>query len=141
MITGPQWLPCARRSVRAYTQVLAEAGLSTRLAKGDFTAAGGRLAMIRALRRWPDLDAVFAICDATALGAIAELRSRAIAVPADVAVVGFDDIPFAEFAGLTTATHPVERIAEAATRSVLDSRSGRPDDVVFSSALVLRQSA
>jgi DNA-binding LacI/PurR family transcriptional regulator len=141
MITGPHWLPCARRSVRAYTDVVRAAGLTTRIVRGDFTAESGRIATMAALRRWPDLDAVVAICDATALGAIAELRSRSIAVPSDVAVVGFDDIPFAEFAGLTTATHPVERIAEAATRAVLESRPRRPDDIVFSSDLVLRQSA
>lgn len=141
MITGPQWLPCARRSIRSYSQVLRAAGLATRIVEGDFTSAGGGRAVVRALERWTDIDAVFAICDATALGAIAELRFRGIAVPSDVAVVGFDDIPFAEFAGLTTATHPVEQIAAAATRCLLDARSTRPADLLFSSELVLRQSA
>jgi DNA-binding LacI/PurR family transcriptional regulator len=141
MVTGPQWLPCIRRPVTAYQQLMRDAGLSTRIVAGDFTPESGRTAAAAALRRWPDLDAIVAICDDTALGVLAELRSRGVEVPGDVAVVGFDDIPFAEFAGLTTATHPVERIADTAARTLLQGRTDRAADVVFGSELVLRQSA
>jgi DNA-binding LacI/PurR family transcriptional regulator len=141
MVTGPQWLPCIRRPVTAYQQLMRDAGLSTRIVAGDFTPESGRTAAAAALRRWPDLDAIVAICDDTALGVLAELRSRGVEVPGDVAVVGFDDIPFAEFAGLTTATHPIERIADTAARTLLQGRTDRAADVVFGSELVLRQSA
>ena len=75
------------------------------------------------------------------MGVMAELQARQIGVPTDVAVAGFDDIALAQFAGLTTATHPVEAIAEAATRAVLKASATRPPDVYFPSQLVLRQTA
>ena len=47
------------------------------------------------LRRWPDTDAVYAISDAPALGVLSALGGLGIRVPDDIAVAGFDDIPFA----------------------------------------------
>jgi DNA-binding LacI/PurR family transcriptional regulator len=141
MVSGPRWMPCLDRMTRAYGEVMGAAGLPKRIVVGGFTAESGQLATKAILRRWPDVDAIFAVCDATALGVIAELRARHIDVPHDVAVAGFDDTELAQYAGLTTATHPVEAIAEAATRAVLDARSTRLPDMYFPSQLVARQTA
>ncbi|WP_329108766.1 LacI family transcriptional regulator [Micromonospora sp. NBC_01699] len=142
MITGPPWLPCAWRSVKAYQDLVRSAGLPVRLVAGDFSAAGGQRGMRIVLRRWPDTDAVFAINDATALGAIAVLRETGRLVPDDIAVAGFDDIPFAELSApaLTTASHPVGAIVSAAVTAVLDG-SRVPPAAVFPSTLVRRASA
>ncbi|MFI6760828.1 LacI family DNA-binding transcriptional regulator [Micromonospora sp. NPDC050417] len=142
MVTGPQWMPCAWRSVESYQGLMRSAGLPARLVAGDFSAGTGHRAMRRVLRRWPDTDAVFAINDATALGALAALREEGRKVPDDVAVAGFDDIPFAALSApaLTTASHPVSRIVGAAATAVLNQTPG-PPNVVFPSTLVRRQSA
>ena len=94
------------------------AGATVRLVDGDFSAGSGRLAAAEIMRWWPDTDAVYAISDTPALGAMHALRERGVDVPGDIAVAGFDDIPFAELStpSLTTASHPVERIASAAAR-------------------------
>jgi DNA-binding LacI/PurR family transcriptional regulator len=142
MVVGPEWLPCAQRPVDAYRAVVRAAGLPERVLPGDFTVAAGRAGALEAIRRWPDTDAVFGICDATALGALAALRGLGVDVPGDVAVAGFDDVPFAALSvpTLTTATHPVERIAAAAAGAVL--HSGRaPSSSAYPSTLVLRESA
>jgi DNA-binding LacI/PurR family transcriptional regulator len=141
MVTGPKWLPCIGNSVQAYIQTMRDAGFEPRTVVGDFTAFSGQVAAAEVLRRWPDVDAVIAICDATAIGVMAELRARHIDVPGDVAVAGFDDIPYAQFTQLTTATHPVEAIAEAATRAVLGGATSGAPDIKFPSELVLRQTA
>ena len=141
MVSGPRWLPCVDRMVQGYAEVMREAGLSRRVVAGGFKADDGRTATRAVLRRWPDVEAIFAVCDDTAIGVLAELEARQIGVPGDVAVAGFDDIALAQFAGLTTATHPVEAIAEAATRAVLKASATRPPDVYFPSRLVLRQTA
>jgi DNA-binding LacI/PurR family transcriptional regulator len=140
MIVGPSWLPCAVRPVDAYRSVVRAAGLPARTLPGDFSVRAGRAGAIEALRRWPDTDAVFGICDATALGALAALRGLGRDVPGDVAVAGSDDVPFAALStpALTTATHPVEQIGGRAALAVLSSR---PDSCVYPSELVLRESA
>jgi DNA-binding LacI/PurR family transcriptional regulator len=63
-------------------------------------------------------------------------------VPGDIAVAGFDDVPFAELSApaLTTASHPVERIATAAAVSLLARRPG-PPVTLFASELIRRRSA
>ncbi len=135
MVTGPRWLACADRPVQAYRRLLGDAGLPVREVVGDFSAARGRLAAQEVLRRWPDTDAIVGISDATALGVIGHLRADGVQVPGDVAVTGFDDIPLASATELTTASHPVRRIARAAaTRPV-------PGSTMFPSAPVLRASA
>lgn len=60
-----------------------------------YSAASGAEAMARLLARRPDLDAVTCGNDTVALGALAALSDAGLAVPDDVAVVGFDDLPFA----------------------------------------------
>ncbi|MET8086417.1 LacI family DNA-binding transcriptional regulator [Micromonospora sp. NPDC005237] len=142
MVTGPAWLPCSQRPVQAYRHLMRQAGLPERVVDGDFTAARGRAAAGEALRRWPDVDAIYAISDETALGVIAALREGGVRVPGDVAVAGFDDIPLAGMTApaLTTASHPVGRIATAAATAVLAGRPAAPA-TLFPSALVTRDSA
>jgi DNA-binding LacI/PurR family transcriptional regulator len=115
------------------------AGRPVRAVPGDFTARRGRTAAAAILRRWPDTDAIVAVSDATALGVLGGLAARGVRVPDDVALTGFDDIPLAGAVhpALSTATHPVEHIAAAATRSAL---TGHPGDQLFASHPVLRES-
>ncbi|MFD6563939.1 LacI family DNA-binding transcriptional regulator [Micromonospora profundi] len=142
MVAGPHWLPCSRRPVQAYRSLMRQAGLPERVLPGDFTAARGRVAAGEALRRWPDVDAIYAISDETALGVMAALRDEGVRVPGDVAVAGFDDIPLAAMTApaLTTASHPVGTIATAAATAVLAGRPAAPV-TLFPSALVARVSA
>ncbi|MGY1717001.1 LacI family DNA-binding transcriptional regulator [Geodermatophilus sp. SYSU D01106] len=140
MVTGPEWLPCTRRPVAAFRAAVAAAGLPVRTVPGGFDAAAGAAGAEEVLARWPDTDAVLGSCDDVALGVLAVLRRHGRQVPGDVAVTGFDDAPLAEVTDLTTATHPVERITDAAVRAVL---TGAPADgtLFFPSELVLRRSA
>jgi DNA-binding LacI/PurR family transcriptional regulator len=141
MVTGPRWLPCCRRPLAAYLQTMRDAGRPVRTVEGDFTVDSGRRAAAALLRRWPDTDAIHAICDAAALGVLSVLADHGLRVPDDVAVSGFDDIPFASLSGLTTATHPVERIAATAVQTVIDAPSDPPPSIWFGSRLQLRRSA
>jgi DNA-binding LacI/PurR family transcriptional regulator len=143
MVGGPPWLPCTARPLLAYRRLMQEYGLAERSLAGDFTADNGRAAAHEVMRRWPGTDAIYAICDDAALGVIKGLQEQGIDVPGDVAVAGFDDTPQAELAypPLTTASHPVELITEAAVTTLLASGPARPLDRAFQPELVLRQSA
>jgi DNA-binding LacI/PurR family transcriptional regulator len=140
LIGGPPWLAAARTPLHAYTRLMRATGLPIRVVPGDFTSARGRTAARTVLRRWPDTDAIAAVSDATALGVLQALAEAGVRVPHDVAVTGFDDIPFAACANpaLSTATHPVELIAAAAAKAALGAT---PADRLFPSRPVLRATA
>lgn len=96
---------------------------------GDFTAASGEAAMLELLRRRPGtdrVDAVFAMNDAMAAGAIRAATRSGLRVPDDVAVVGFDASFEPELLPMevTTARQNVTELGRRATRALLDLVAG-----------------
>ncbi|MFF5171186.1 LacI family DNA-binding transcriptional regulator [Micromonospora sp. NPDC000089] len=142
MLTGPGWVASMRQPVEAYRAVLRAHGLPARTLVGGLSTATGAAATRRALNRWPETDAIVAITDVTALGALRAARAGGRRVPDDVAVIGFDDIPLAALGepALTTATHPVERIAGRAVGGLI-AGAVADERVVLPSTLVRRASA
>ncbi|MFF9087876.1 LacI family DNA-binding transcriptional regulator [Streptomyces sp. NPDC014991] len=99
--------------------------------ESDFTPAGGERAMRELLGRRPDVDAVFAANDLSALGALRVLRESGRRVPEDVAVVGFDDVmPVAEQADppLTTVRQDIEEMGRLMARLLLQGLTGDRGD-------------
>jgi DNA-binding LacI/PurR family transcriptional regulator len=91
-----------------------------------------------------DFDAVFAGDDDSALGVIAALKQAGKHVPRDVAVVGFDDIPFARIIDppLTTIRSPIEEVGREAVRLLVKSIQQQhcEPEVLLPTELVIRQS-
>jgi sigma-B regulation protein RsbU (phosphoserine phosphatase) len=114
------------------------------IAAGHFTLSTGQEAMREIIARGADFDAVVAANDSMALGAMDVLRDRGIRVPEDVLVVGFDDTPIARFAtrSLTTVAQPIDQMAEAGIRLLLDliGAGGTAVRGSFDAELVLRES-
>ncbi|MFI7636130.1 LacI family DNA-binding transcriptional regulator [Nonomuraea sp. NPDC049400] len=118
-ITGPMDMLVSVHRLGGYRDGLTGAGIEESadlVAGGDFSERSGAEAMRALLARRPDLDAVFAASDLMALGALRVLRE---AGRADVAVVGFDDSPLAEQAGLTSVHQPVEDMGREMVRLLL----------------------
>jgi DNA-binding LacI/PurR family transcriptional regulator len=94
----------------------------------------------RLLQRQPGLTAILATCDRLALGAMGWLARQGLAVPGDVSVVGFDDIPAAAtFAPpLTTIRQPLVEKGRAAAGLLIDPGDRR--EIHFETELVLRDS-
>ena len=93
-----------------------------------------------------DFTALFAFNDVSAIGAIRAIREAGRAVPADVSVVGFDDIQSAAFQnpGLTTVRQPLSSMGEIAARTLLqriskkDSQPSR--SITVEPELIIRES-
>nr|WP_269436950.1 substrate-binding domain-containing protein [Arthrobacter gengyunqii] len=85
----------------------------------------GAEAICRLCRRGVDLDAVFALSDFLALGALRQLAVEGLCVPEGVAVIGFDNIDERRFSlrSLTTVDPGRDAIAETA-RQLLVERIG-----------------
>jgi LacI family transcriptional regulator len=76
---------------------------------------------------------------------LAGLRKAGRAVPGDVAVVGFDDIPLAAHTQppLTTIRQPLRQMGEAAAGQLLDRLAGGPSPevpLIVPTSLVIRES-
>lgn len=80
----------------------------------DPAAAAGRL-----LDSTDRPTAIFADSDHLALTLIRAAAERGISIPCELSVVGFDDLPEAQWAGLTTVRQPIAEMGAAALRLLL----------------------
>lgn len=118
---------------------------------GNHQIEGGRRATAQLLDHAPHLTAIFVLNDLMALGALEAARSAGRRVPADLSIIGFDDIPFAAIANppLTTVGAPIRQLGEQAADLLLHvieegvtltvEASGQPN-VLLPNQLMLRQS-
>lgn len=112
---------------------------------GDYFEDSGRAAIANLLDlRRQGFDAVLASSDLMALGAIAELSARGVAVPERVAVVGFDDILRARFSvpSLSTIRQPLREQGRRALQEVVArlTEPNLPPTVLLEATFVARQS-
>ncbi|MGN6446406.1 LacI family DNA-binding transcriptional regulator [Amnibacterium sp.] len=96
------------------------------LMDGDFTAASGYLAVKQLWASGERPTAIFAGNDQMAMGALAAFAELDVRVPADVSIVGFDDIAGAQYLvpSLTTVRQDFQALGEQATRVLLDEIAG-----------------
>jgi DNA-binding LacI/PurR family transcriptional regulator len=145
-IAGPVALPAARDRLNGYLDAVSAAGRQPHVVPGDFTPRGGGHAMRLLLERTPGLDGVFVASDPMAFGAMSVLRRAGRAVPDDVAVVGFDDVPQAAFSDppLTTVRQPVEELGALAAKLLFEqvlSGSAPATDQILPTTVIERASA
>jgi LacI family transcriptional regulator len=117
----------AVRRLVGFKEVAADDGCDIAVEISDNSVEHARLAATRLLQRDPRPTATMAHHDLLAIGALLAVRDLGLSVPADVAVMGFDDGDMAVAADLTTVRQPFEESGEAAVRLLrsLDARSPR----------------
>jgi len=148
-IAGPLHAIASQDRLSGYRQALEARGIPVErelIAEGDFTEAGGTMAMQRLLPASP--TAVFVASDTMAVGALKALRQAGRQVPQDIALVSFDDIPIASAIEppLTTVRQRIEHMGSMAVEvllSLLESSSEEEAPVqriVLPTELVVRAS-
>ena len=110
-----------------------------------YTAEFGMYGMRELLLRGGDFSAVFAATDEIAFGAMRVLCDEGIRIPADVSIVGFDDIEIADYMipRLTSIRQPLLEMGEQAAISLHKQINGtypNGSDIVASHKLVIRES-
>ena len=144
--------PAHQERLRCFATLAASHGIETRpewqvVHDGPAPRAGyeGARALLQQHRRSDLPRALVAAGDVLAIGALRALAEHGIAVPADMAVTGFDDIPFADAVTppLTTIRQPVPAMARTAFEWVSSPRPspGAGPLVLLPGELVVRQSA
>jgi LacI family transcriptional regulator len=145
-ITGPSNMIAGADRRAGYEAALRDRGMApdpNLMAEGDFTEVGGYMAAQRLMPHQP--DAIFVASDTMAVGALRALREAGRRVPDDVALVGFDDMPFTARTDppLTTVRQPIQRTGQLAAETLMDmidERSSRPRRIILPTELVIRAS-
>ncbi len=148
MIGGPERVLCSRARVDGYRAALETAGLTVDpdlVRYGDFHVESGFKQATVLLSRPDRPTAIFAGSDLQALGVYEAARAAGLRVPQDLSVVGFDDLPLAEWVGppLTTVRQPLQDMAAAGTRLAITlARGEKPEHrrIELATTLVVRHS-
>ena len=111
---------------------------------GGWTWESGYRAMHQLYRQCQGkVTAIFASSDFEAVGAMRACQEMGIKVPDDIALIGFDDLPFSAWLDipLTTVAQPKEAMGQAAVKSLIDLIEGRSTpNVMFEPELIVRRS-
>ena len=115
-----------RNRILGLQDALAEVGIEDLPieVRPENSADAGAEALHALLDRRPDLTAVCALMDLLALGALRAAGDRGLSVPGQLTVTGYDDIPEAAVAGLTTVSQPLIDKGRIAGELYLSHRPG-----------------
>ncbi|ANN73382.1 LacI family DNA-binding transcriptional regulator [Bordetella bronchialis] len=143
-LAGLEASSTSRERERGFIQRLAESGRQVaRREAGDYSFEAAQAAVRRMFAGPGAPDAIFAANDHMAIAALDVLRQElGLRVPAQVAVIGFDDVPQAAWAAyrLTTVRQCVGPMVDATVALLLEQMRGalRARDVVVPCVLVER---
>jgi LacI family xylobiose transport system transcriptional regulator len=147
-ITGPEDMMCSHARIDGFRSAMTAAGLTIRpdwVRFGDFHTSGGHEHGRELLEADDRPTAIFAGSDLQALGVLEAVRALGMRVPDDLSVVGYDDIPLAKWVSprLTTIRQPLKRMAEEATKLVLQMAAAPLESVPrmdLATSLIVRES-
>ena len=144
-IAGPLGNSDAAERLRGYRDALGHNADPALIFQGDFSVEAGRQAALAFAALSPRPDAIFAANDMMAAGCMEALTELGIAIPGEIAIGGFDDVPLAHFLSppLTTMRIDVARFGRSAVDHLVAVISGATDVSAAEKiipVLVIRQS-
>lgn len=134
--------------LQGYKDAIQEAGISlddSLISQADFDPKSGYLCMKSLLDHHADFSAAFIASDNIVIGACSALQEAGLNIPNDISIVGFDDIPWAQYADppITTIHMPAQELAQQACYLLMDLMKGITPagrHVILESELVIRNS-
>jgi LacI family transcriptional regulator len=119
IITGPTTTTTGRERLEGYRQALQEAGIpldSSIELRGAFDVESGERLAGQLFDQAAPVEALFVGNNLMTLGVLKSIQARGLRVPEDIALVGYDDIPWAELGSIsvTTVMQPVYELGSTA---------------------------
>jgi len=148
IIDGSKGVDVAEDRLAGFCDALAVAGIKPRqslIVHSNFRQSGGHAAMHQLMDLPKPPRAVFVANNLMTLGALQAIHERGMDIPNDVAVVGFDDMPWAISLRppLTAVAQPIEEIGRVAAELLLERLKTPAQPVrriVLSTRLIVRSS-
>ncbi|MFC4354234.1 LacI family DNA-binding transcriptional regulator [Chryseomicrobium palamuruense] len=142
-ISGPNEIRNSRDRVAGFTRALAEANLEpVWIQEGDFSLDSAYQHAMAKLEE-TDVTAIFTCNDMMACGVYRAAHGRGMAIPKELSVIGFDDVPLvsALIPKLTTIRQDTYAMGrKAAALLVQQIEEGTTDFAIFEPTLVVRES-
>lgn len=128
-----------------FVDALAEHGIplpQNHIVAGGFDALSGEKATKELLDSVGLPEAIFAVNDFAAIGALGVLRERGLKVPEDVKLIGYNDTPLASGVGLSTVHSPMHEMGRAGFNLLLKTIQGEEcESLQLDPKLVIRTSS
>ena len=143
-ISGPAGNIDAEERAEAFRSALEQhPDVRFEIVQGNFYEESGSEAVSALVGAGHRFDAIFAGNDMMAIGALTGLRKAGLAIPEDVAVAGFDDVPLASHLGLTTVRVRIAELGERAIERLIAMLQGEAEggsEELHAPELVVRES-
>jgi LacI family transcriptional regulator len=149
MVTGPFYHKSSRDRALGYQQALAEAGIpyDERLViySDSWNSNCGKQGAKELIDRGEDFTAIFVHSDELAMGVYRTLRQQNLRIPEDISIVGYDDIPVAEYLDppLTTIHQPIQAVGIEAVRLLIQQIEAKEEitqNILLKTELIERES-
>lgn len=150
-IAGPSDYLTAQVRKEGYTKALIENNIrliQRLIVEGDYSAESGRMVMEQLFKLEYKHTAVFATNDLMALGwgAMDSIRRKGLNISDDIAIAGFNDIPFASLyaPSLTTVSQHTFQMCSLAIQMIIDRLTGNFSmescEAILQPTIVIRES-
>ncbi|GAB2957061.1 LacI family DNA-binding transcriptional regulator [Hymenobacter coalescens] len=149
-LTIPPWMSITQERLAGYRAALEQYGLEydeNLVRYGTFGPDEATAMVDDLLAQSPRPDAFFTASDRLALGALAALQQRKVAIPDDVSIIGFTNLNVAELLSpsLSTVVQPAQEIGQMAAERLIElierkHKAAPPATIVIPSHLVVRES-
>jgi LacI family transcriptional regulator len=148
-IAGPDDVTSSAERVMGYSRALGQAGFpcdESLVLQGDYQYESGYRAARQFLEMRDPPTAIFACNDLMAVGAIRGAQECGYRIPAELSIVGYDDVSLASFTNppLTTVAQPRHRMGVVAAEMLLERMADPtlpPCREILDVRLVVRQSS
>jgi len=148
IITGasedPFHLTVAKDRLKGYRMALTASGLTVHdeyIMINDWSREGAYKQARKLLSLKHPPTAIFAVSDRQAVGVLEAARSMGVRVPEDLSVLGFDDMEFSEYMGITTVAQPLHILAQLGANLMLEEiglGSSKKENIVLQPGLKVR---
>jgi len=138
--------PIGKERLKGYRMALTMADIEVQdanIVSGELSSADARARATQILTRRTPPTAIFATSDVQAAGVLMAARDLGLRVPEDLSVVGYDNLPVAEYLSLTTMWQHHDLLARNAATLLLEELRGgvrTGERVVLQPELVVRSS-
>lgn len=146
-LMGPATTSTSHGRLSGAKSVLAKVGMNLEndlLFHVEFTHEGGYSGLVQLMRTANPPTAIFCANDVIAIGALDAVQKMGLRVPADVSIIGVDDIPMSSWSmvSLTTIRQPIGEIGSMAAKlisdAVTDKGEHKPRKHIYPTSLVQR---